>query len=156
MSQPFTNPFFQADMSKLDMSKLFDMSKISSDLRIPQLDMEAVTSLQRKNIEAYTAMGQAAFESFQSLWRRQADIMRQMMEETAQTIQSMNACATPEEKVIKQAEASKSAIDKCLANVRDVAETVAKCNTQALDTVSTRMNEGLDELRDIIKTNRAA
>ena len=57
---------------------------------------------------------------------------------------------------MKQAEASKAAIDKCLANVRDIAETVAKCNTQALDTVSNRMNEGLDELRGIIKTNRAA
>ena len=151
MSKPFANPFFEADMSKL-----FDISKMSSDLRMPQFDMEAATAVQRRNIEAYTALGQAAFDSFQSLWRRQADVMRQMMEETSQTMQSMAGCATPEEKVIKQVEASKAAMDKCLANVRDVAETVAKCNNQALETVSNRMNEGLDELRGIIKTNRAA
>ena len=151
MSKPFANPFFEADMSKF-----FDMSKMPSGMQMPQFDMEAATSLQRKNIEAYTALGQAAFESFQSLWHRQADAMRQMMEETSQTMQSMTSCASPEEKVMKQAEASKAAIDKCLANVRDIAETVAKCNTQALDTVSNRMNEGLDELRGIIKTNRAA
>ena len=79
-----------------------------------------------------------------------------MIEETAQTVQSLSSCATPEEKVIKQAEAGKAAMDKCIANVRDVAETFSKCNTQALDTVCNRMNEGLDELRCIIKTNRAA
>ena len=71
----------------------------------------------------------------------------------------LNAVATspsPEEKVMKQAEAGKMAVDKCLANVRDIAETIAKCNTQAMETVSNRMNEGMDELRGIIKSGRAA
>ncbi len=65
------------------------------------------------------------------------------------------ACPSTEEKVIKQAEASKAAMEKCIANVRDIAETISKCNGQAIETVSLRMNEGLDELRGIIK-NRAA
>jgi phasin family protein len=151
MSKPFTNPFFEADMSKL-----FDMSKITGDLRLPQFNVEAATNLHRKNIEAYTALNQAAFESFQALWRRQAEVARQIVEETTQTIQAIASCPSPEEKVIKQAEASKATINKCLANVRDVTETIAKCNAQALETVSTRMNEGLDELRGIVKTDRAA
>jgi phasin family protein len=150
MSKPFTNPFFEADMSKI-----FDFSKIAGDLRMPQFDMEAAATLQRKNIEAYTALNQAAFESFQALWRRQAEMARQMMEETMQTFQGIASCP-PEEKVMRQAEASKVAMEKCLANVRDIAETVAKCNTQALETVSTRMNEGMSELRGIIKSGRAA
>jgi phasin family protein len=151
MSKPFTNPFFEADMSKL-----FDMSKITSDLRMPQFNMEVATNLHRKNIEACTALNQAAFESFQALWRRQADTARQMMEETTQIMQAIVSSPSPEEKIIKQAEASKATVDKCLANVRDVTETIAKCNAQALETVSTRMNEGMDELRGIIKTDRAA
>lgn len=151
MSKPFTNPFFEADMSKL-----FDMSKITGDMRMPQFNFEAATSVHRKNIEACTALNQAAFESLQALWRRQADVARQMMEETMQTMQAIASCPSPEEKVIKQAEASKATMDKCLANVRDITETIAKCNAQALDTVSTRMNEGMDELRGIIKTDRAA
>lgn len=151
MSKPFTNPFFEADMSKF-----FDMSKIASDFRFPQIDMEAAFSLQRKNIEAYTALNQAAFESFQAFYRRQADWARQMIEETSQTAQAVMSCPSPEEKVMKQAEAGKAAMEKCLANVRDLTETIAKCNSQALETVSTRMNEGMDELRGIIKINRAA
>ena len=71
MSKPFTNPFFEADMSKM-----FDMSKITGDMRIPQFNMEAAANLHRKNIESFTALNQAAFESFQALWRRQADVAR--------------------------------------------------------------------------------
>jgi phasin family protein len=156
MSKPFTNPFFEADMSKLfDVSK-FDMSKMGGDFRMPQLDMEAAFNLQRKNMEACTALVQATFESMQSLGQRQAGIVRQMMEEATQTVQSVITTQSPEEKVIKQAEASKMAMDKCLANVRDISETISKCNTQALETVSTRMNEGMDELRGIIKSSRSA
>lgn len=151
MSKPFTNPFFEADMSKF-----FDMSKMTGEFRMPQFDMEAAMTLQRKNIEAWTALNQAMFESFQALCRRQADMARQSMEEMSQTMNAIVSCPSPEEKVIKQAEASKAALDKCLANVRDIAETLAKCNTHAMETVSTRMNEGMDELRGIIKNNRAA
>jgi phasin family protein len=160
MSKPFTNPFFEADMSKLfDMSKFdmskFDMSKMTADMRMPSFDMEGIFTQQRRNMEALTALTQTAMESWQSLFRRQADTARQMMEEQAQTAQAIMACPSPEEKVIKQAEASKAAMDKCLANMRDISETISKCNGQAMETVTLRMNEGLDELRGIIK-NRAA
>jgi phasin family protein len=151
MSKPFTNPFFEADMSKL-----FDMSKISGEFRMPQFNMEAATTLQRKNMEACTALGQAICESFQALWSRQANMCRQTMEECASTMSAIASCPTPEDKVIKQAEASKAAMQKCLANMRDIAETISKCNTQALETVSTCMNENIDELRGMIKSGRAA
>ena len=151
MLKPFANPFLETDVSKL-----FDMSKISGNFNMPQFNMDAVNNLHRKNMEAFTSLNQAAFESFQALWRRQADVARQMMEETAQAMQAIVSCPSPEEKVIKQAEASKATLNKCLTNARDVTETIAKCNTQTLETVSTRINEGLDELRCTIKGTSAA
>ncbi len=151
MSKPFTNPFFEADMSKL-----FDFSKISGDMKMPQFDMEAFTALQRKNMETYTALNQSIMETVQGIWQRQGEMARQMMEETTQSFQAVMSCPTPQEKLAKQAEASKATMEKCLANMRDIAETVSKCNTQAIETVSTRMNEGMNELRGIISTNKAA
>jgi phasin family protein len=122
---------------------------------MPEFSPEAFMTMQRKNMEACTALGQAMFESYKSLWQRQADLCRQVVEEASQNASAIMSCPSPEEKVIRQAEASKVAVEKCLANVRDIAETLAKSNSQAMETVSTRMNEGLDELRGIIK-NRAA
>jgi phasin family protein len=158
MSKPFTNPFFEADMSKLsDMSKIFDMSKLTGDMHLPQFDIEAAFALQRKNIEAYTALNQAAYESFQSLWRRQTDTLRAMIEEASQTAQAIMSSPTPEDKALKQAEISKVTLEKCLANVRDISDTVSKCQTQAIDTVGARLNDGMNELRGIIsKSSRSA
>jgi len=153
MSKPFANPFFEADMSKL--FPMTDMSKMAGGFRLPQWDMEAFMGMQRKNMEAWTALSQATLESWQSLYRRQSELYKQTVEEATQSMSAVVSCPSPEEKVIKQAEVSKMALDKCLANVRDIAETLAKCNNQALETVSTRMNEGMNELRGII-TNRAA
>ncbi|MDR3425736.1 MAG: phasin family protein [Alphaproteobacteria bacterium] len=152
MSKPFTNPFIEADLSKM-----FDLSKFTSDFRMPQFDAEAAFSLQRKNIEAFTAMNQAAYESIQALAHRQADTFRQIIEEASQTVQAIIASPTPEGKAIKQAEVSKAAMDKYLASLRDASETIAKCNNNALETVGVRLNEGLNELRSIVKSaDRAA
>lgn len=162
MSKPFTNPFFEADMSKMfdmfgcyDMSKNFDISKMMGDFKMPQMpmmvDYEGILSLQRKNMEAMAAVSQATYESLQALMRRQADNYRQTMEEMVQMTQSIMACPTPEAKVMKQAEVSKAAMFKCISNIRDASETLAKCNSQAMEAVGTRVNESLNEMCGMVK-----
>ncbi len=163
MSKPFTNPFFEADMSKVfdtskffDLSKTFDMSKMTGPCSIPQFDIEAAFALQRKNVEAFTALSQTAYENIQSLWRRQTDSCRQMMEELTQSMQATITSPTTEGKASKQAEVSKAALDKYMASLRDASETLAKCNSQVMETVSTRMNDSISELRGIVKKTDCA
>ncbi len=151
MSKPTSNPFFEADFSKM-----MDMSKMMGEFKMPQFNFEAMMNAQRKNIEAMTAVNQAAFESIQAIARRQAELMRQTFEETTQTMNAVMSSSSPEEKVIRQAEASKLAVDKCMTNAREIADTLAKCNTQAMETVTTRLNEGMEELREIIKTSASS
>lgn len=156
---PFTNPFYEADMSKMfDMSKMTDMSKMLGDFRMPQFDVEAAFALQRKNMEAFAALTQAAYENMQALWHRQTDTIRQMAEETTQTIQAMTSAPTAEDKALKHAEAGKAAMDRYISTLRDTTETFAKCNNQALETVSARMNDSLNEMYSMVKNaaDRAA
>ena len=150
MSKPTTNPFLEADFSKL-----MDVSKMWGEFKVPCYDMEAIMSVYRRNIEAVASVNQAAFETIQALARRQAEVVRQSFEEATGLMNAVMSSPTPEEKVIKQAEASKAAVDKCITSARDFAETVTKCHSKAMETVSTRMNEGLEELRGIIKTTRS-
>ena len=151
MSKPSANPFFE-----IDFSKYMDMSKMMGDMKMPNMNYEALMTACRRNIEVMTAVNQAAFESMQSLIRRQSELARQNFEEITGMMNTLMACPTPEEKVMRQAEASKIAVDKCMANAREIAEVVAKCNYQAMQTVSARMNEGLEELRCMIKPSQAA
>ncbi|MBV8548986.1 MAG: phasin family protein [Alphaproteobacteria bacterium] len=151
MSEQSTNPF--ADLS---FWKWMDPSKAAGEYKIPNFNFDAVMSAQRRNVEAFSALNKAVFESWQSLARRQADAARQSFEEANSFASSWASCPTAEEKAIRQAEASKAAFEKCLTNLRDVAETVAKCNNQALETVSTRVSESVQEVREIIKGGKAA
>jgi phasin family protein len=149
MSKPVANPFFE-----IDFSKFADFSKLASEFKSP-FNMEPLLAAQRRNIEAFTAVNQAAYEGIQSIARRQTDLVRQSMEEAANLVSTLlSSPASPEEKVIRQAEASKAAVEKCIANARDVAETLNKCNNQAMDVVTNRLTEGLEELRGIIKSRQ--
>jgi phasin family protein len=151
MSKPAANPFFE-----VDFSKFMDMSKMMGDMKMPSFNYEAMMGAMRRNIEACTAVNQAAFENIQAMMRRQTEVGRQSFEEMAAMMNTMMSCPTPEEKMIRQAEASKVAVEKCMANAREVAETVAKCNYQAMETMSNRMNEGIEELRSMMKPAQAA
>ena len=151
MSKPAANPFFETDFSKF-----MDMSKMMGEFKMPAFSWEAMMASHRRNMEVMVAVNQAAFETAQALARRQAEWARQGFEEITSMVNATISAETPEEKVIRHAEMSKAAVDKCMANAREIAETVAKTNAQAMDTMSTRMSEGLDEFRDIVRNSARA
>jgi phasin family protein len=82
--------------------------------------------------------------------------MRQGFEEATSLINALVASPTPEEKVMRQAEASKAAVEKYMETAREFADTVNKYHAKAFDTVSTRLNESVEELRGIVKNGKAA
>jgi phasin family protein len=151
MSKPAANGFFEPDFSKF-----MDMSKMMGEFKMPTMNMEAIMASHRRNMEVCVAVGQAAFETMQAISRRQTEWARQGFEEATSMINAVMSAETPEEKVIRHAEISKAAVDKCIAQAREIAETVARTNSQAMETVSNRMSEGLDEFRDIVRSAKAA
>ncbi|MDP9126666.1 MAG: TIGR01841 family phasin [Pseudomonadota bacterium] len=151
MSKPASNPFFEADFSKF-----MDVSKMMGEFKMPFFDAEALSNAYRRNMETVALVNQATLETVQTLARRQAELVRQGFEETTGIVNAIMSGSTPEEKMLRQAEASKAAVEKCIANARDFAETVNKCHTKTMETVSNRMAEGLEELRGIIKNGKVA
>jgi phasin family protein len=137
-----TNPFFDVDVSKFG-----DISKLISDFKVPGVDVESVLASQQKNIQALTAANQLAFEGFQAVARRQSEIVRQTIEQTTAIVSELMAAGSPEDKVAKQADLVKLAFEKALANARELAELVAKSNSEAADVINKRVSESLDELK---------
>jgi len=124
-----------------------DVTKMMSDFKVPGVDMDAVLQSQRRNIEALTAANQLAMEGVQAVARRQMEILRQTMEETASTVQGMMSAGTPEEGVVKQADLVKSAFEQALINMKEMAEMIAKSNYDAADVISKRISANLDEIK---------
>jgi len=139
MAKQSAYPFFEMDVSKM-----------MSEFKVPGVDMEAIMASQRKNIEAVTAANQLAIEGMQAVVRRQAEILRQTMEETGNMMTEVMSAGTPEDRVAKQAELVKVAFEKALANMRELAEMVAKSNSEAANVISKRVSESLEELKTMM------
>lgn len=143
-----TNPFFDFDFTKfIDPSKFSDLTKAFGDYKVPGIDVESFIASQRKNFEAVTAANQLAVEGVQAVLRRQAEILRQGLEESSSLVSDFLSNGTPEDKVAKQAEAVKTAFEKALSNIKELTEIVAKSNSEAADVISNRVKEGIEEVK---------
>ena len=124
-----------------------DITKMMADFKVPGIDMDAMMQAQRKNIEALTAANQLAMEGVQAVAHRQMEILRQTMEEASKTVQGMMSAGTPEEGAAKQAELIKTAFEKALTNMTEMAEMIARSNYEAADVLSKRISATLDEIK---------
>lgn len=143
MARP--NPF-----GEFDFSKMMDPSKLMGDFKVPGVDVEAVVSSQRRNIEALSQANQLAVEGMQAVARRQTEIFRQMMEEASQAMRDIMAAGSPEDKAGRQTELLKEAFQRAIGNMRELAEMVTKSQTEAFDVINKRVTESLDEVKGLM------
>jgi phasin family protein len=153
----------QSPFSDFDVTKLFNPTKLFQDLKLNGFngfngfDLEAVLAGQRRNIEAFTAANQAALEGLQSLAKRQAEMVRQSVDEANKAMKEMFAAGSPEEKAARQAELTKAAFERAIANTRELTQLVARSQNEAIDVLNKRVAEGFDEVKGFIaKTNGKA
>jgi phasin family protein len=144
MARP-QNPF-----GDFDFTKMMDPSKLMGDFKVPGVDMEKVVASQRRNVEALTAANQLAIEGMQAIAKRQAEIYRQMMEETAEAMRGVMAAGSPEDKAARQTELTKEAFKRAIANMRELSEMVAKSQGDAFEVINKRVADSLDEIRDLM------
>ena len=140
-----------------DFTKMFagfgipgvDMTKMFANFSAPGVDMQSLMSSQRKNIEALTQANKVALEGMQAVFRRQAEILKQSIEETTSATRDLSS-GTAQDKVAKQTDIAKHAFEKALANARELSEIVTKANGEAVDLLNKRFSAMLDEFKDAV------
>ena len=135
----------------MKVPEFMDFTKIAGQFQVPNFDTGALIESQRKNIEAMTAANRLAFEGAQALSQRQAEILRKVWDDSTSVMQTLSATGKPEEQMAKQAEFAKQAFEQSLANLRELAEIGAKSNSEAVEVITKRVAEGLEELKSEIK-----
>jgi len=164
MSKPAANPFFETDFSKymdmsklmdmskmMDMTKMMDMSRIMGDMKMPNVNMDAIMASHKKNIEAITSANQMAWDNIQAFIQRQAELARQGFELATNMVQSVMSAQTPEEKIARQAEATKLGMERCVASLKELTDMMTRSHYQTIDAVSNRVCESIDEMNAIMK-----
>jgi phasin family protein len=146
------NPFFGIDMTKFaaefDPAKMTEeMTRMMTQYQVPGLDVNALIDSQRKNLEAVTQANRVALEGMQAVAKRQAEILQQTLGEAVAAVEALTGSGSPQDAAAKQAELVKAAYEKALANMKELAELVAKSNAEASETINNRIAETLDEIK---------
>jgi phasin family protein len=85
----------------------------------------------------------------QAVAKRQAEILQETMNQTAKSFDELSKAGSPPEVAAKQAELAKEAFEKALGNMRELAEMVTKAQQGAMNTISDRISQSLDELKQM-------
>lgn len=136
----------------------YDFTKVWGDFKVPTVDVEALMAAQQRNFDAMSVASKLAVEGFQLVAQRQAEIVRDAVEQTTAAAQAYATLTTPEDKLAQQAKYAKAAFQNSLDNVREISGMVSKTATDAAEVMNKRFVEGLDEFETLVaaKTNGAA
>ncbi len=120
-------------------------------MKLPQIDFEALTTAHRKNIEAISKSAAALSEGGRSIAAKQQEIAANVMRETQALIADFKPQGSPQDILAKQAELSRRVFEAAVANMRDIAELIQKSGTAASAIIMERMKESVAEARAAIE-----
>jgi phasin family protein len=125
----------------------FDATKMFADFPFKPFDVEAMWAAGRKNAEAWSQANRVAVEGAQALAKRQVEMVRQGFDDFTTLVRDMSQPVSAEERITKNTEFAKRAIEKSLSHTREIATMAAKTGSEASEVLHKRATEGLDEMR---------
>ena len=125
----------------------FDATRMFADFPFKPFDVEAVWSSGRRNVEAWSQANRVAVEGAQAVAKRQVEMVRQGFDDFTAFVRDLSQPVSPEERITKNTEFAKQAIEKTFSHTREIASLASKTGTEAAELLHKRANEGLDEFR---------
>jgi len=140
--------YFENLIKRLDPTALTEQYKeLFGKLNLHNLDTNALIETQRKNVQALTDANRAILENTQSLFQRQTEMLQQVLEEVPEAVKSLGSSKSAQEAAEKQIKMIEDSVSKALANFSEIVEMMRKSQDETTKQVSSRFNEGLEELR---------
>ena len=139
-----------ATKNEAPQPQFMDVSKMFEQFKFPGVDMNTLMEGRRKDIEALVQLNQQAYQSVQALTQRQAEILTAAAGAMQANMKEM-AGKKPNEIATQQAELAKQAFDRALNDMRELADIVAKSQTQAYEALSKRFQEHIEEFKRLMQ-----
>ena len=118
----------------------FDFAKLIESCQISGVDMKVLIDMEKKNIDALIEVNRSAYDSWQNLMARQAEVFQETMKAIATE-------ASNEAVVGRRTEIAREGFENALANMRQLAETATEQQKQTVEILRRRFEEGMAALR---------
>lgn len=133
-----------APQSFLDM-----FAKFGHDLKLPNVDIDAVLEHHRKNLEALEKSAKASAAGASSLMARQREMLEETLREATAMAESFRTPpGSPRELLTRQTEFARKAFESAVGNASEVAGLVRKSGTESVEILRERIKQAMEEVRD--------
>ena len=133
---------------KSDSESIRDMfSKLGHDLKMPEVDIEAILSHHRKNLEALEKSAKASASGASAVMNRQREMLQKTMQEVTEMAHSFRAPGNPQEMMAKQADFAKRSFEAAVKNAGEMSELVKKSSADSIEILRARIRESMEEIR---------
>jgi len=138
-------------MPKTNSTPSFDPAAAFAAFKLPTFDVDALVALQRRNIEAFSAVQKMAADRVKVLTTRQAELARGAVGEYVAAVGEFYNAKDPKVGVAKQVAYTKSAVASSVAGAQELTEMAVKANAEVFDVLTKHVVEGLDEVGSFAK-----
>ena len=135
----------------MDKSELpvVDLNKMMDQLKLPNIDLQAIMEGRRKDLEAIVKANEVALNGIRSVADKQAEMLQTVLGEIETKLKSMAQDGSPSAKATEMAQQT---IEKALGAMRTLAEANGQSQAQVLDVINTRVQQSIEEIRATLKT----
>lgn len=123
-------------------------AQFGRDLKLPNVDVDAILEHHRKNLEALEKSARASAAGASTLMAKQREMLEETLREATAMAESYRTPGTPRELVARQTEFARKAFENALGNAGEVADMVRKSGTESLDILRERIKQAMAEVRD--------
>ena len=134
----FTNPFGNLD----ELLKQFKM---------PGVDVNAIIESRRKDMDALIAANQATAAAMQQVAQKQTEILTQALQAAQESAQALAKGVGGAIDPMKQADLTRKAYEKALADMKEVGEIAQKAQTTAMSGITARAQQSVQELTKLMQ-----
>ena len=134
----FTNPFANLD----DLLKQFKM---------PGVDVGAIIESRRKDMDALIAANQATAAAMQQVAKKQTEILTQALQAAQESAQALAKGVGGAIDPMKQADLTRKAYEKALADMKEVGEIAQKAQTTAMSGITARAQQSVQEMTKLMQ-----
>ena len=128
------------------------VSKLMEQYKPPNLDFSSFLEARRKDFETLTAVNRIAVKGFETLAVKQAEIVRNSLEDVQLAMQQL--LPTDSAKDANPGQAIQQALQKTFTNIRELADAAQESQSEVFEVVKTRVEQNIQELKLMAQTKK--
>jgi phasin family protein len=151
MARAATPKTTEVPFSAFQFPKLpgFEPNAFFTKVQAP-FDLEALVSIQRKNVDAWAEASRLVVEGAQVILRRQTELFQQAIEQSAGYFRPVTQ-GDAQDQVLRQIDLTKKLYEQSIAGAQEISSIATKSGQEAVDLLARRTEESLDELKGAVR-----